>query len=296
MGERGAGMKKRHPVVTGTFAIVIALLLSMPGLVLGAASPATPLWEFGLFNTAARLPHYRGSDEYQWYVLPIPYFIYRGKILRANREGVRGVFLDSEHFEMNLSLWGNPPVTGDSDARDGMDELDALIEAGPALKWYFSGRDPEVPFYLQAALRGACSIDFDGGVDLAYQGLHGAVNLVYLNRRLFKARDLSFGVNLGVDFADSRLNGYFYEVPQSQARPDRPQYEADAGYAGASLAVSLLKKLTDRLSLVLYSRWENVSGAVFEDSPLVKRENNLSFATVLIWKIAESKRPAESYE
>ncbi len=29
-----------------------------------------PLWEFGLFAGAARLPDYRGSDEHKTYVLP----------------------------------------------------------------------------------------------------------------------------------------------------------------------------------------------------------------------------------
>jgi outer membrane scaffolding protein for murein synthesis (MipA/OmpV family) len=275
----------------------LLLLLAYPSVGFGESSGGgKPLWEVGLFTTVASLPYYRGSDEAEWYVLPLPYVIYRGKILRANREGVRGVFLDSPQFELSLSFWGNPPVKGKSSARKGMEDLDAIIEAGPALKWYFAGRSPDNPLYLQAALRGACSIDFEGGLDITYQGLHGTLNLVYRNQLLFKAQKLSFGVNLGVDFADGGLNGYIYDVPLADARPDRPFYDASGGYAGASLSVSLIKKLTDRFSLVLYSRWENLTGAAIEDSPLVKQDNDVVLAFALIWKIAESKRTAQASE
>jgi outer membrane scaffolding protein for murein synthesis (MipA/OmpV family) len=278
-----------------SLALLISLVLPTAGFG-ESSSGGAPLWEVGLFNTAARLPHYRGSDEYEWYVLPLPYLIYRGKILRANRDGVRGVFFDNPHFEMSLSFWGNPPVKGKSRARKGMDDLDAIIEAGPALRWYFTQRSAANPFYVQAALRSACSVDFHGGLDIIYQGLHGTLNLVYLNRLLFKAQKLRFGVNLGIDFADRGLNGYYYDVPMDAVRADRSYYDAAGGYAGASLSLSLVRKLTDRLSLALYSRWENVTGAVFENSPLVKRTNDSVLAVALIWKIAQSKRTAESSE
>ncbi len=51
-----------------------------------------PLWEVGLFNFAADLPHYPGSNETRVYAFPTPFVTYRGKYLRASREGVRGIF------------------------------------------------------------------------------------------------------------------------------------------------------------------------------------------------------------
>ena len=35
-----------------------------------------PLWEAGVFCGAVRIPHYRGSDEYSDYFVPIPYFVF----------------------------------------------------------------------------------------------------------------------------------------------------------------------------------------------------------------------------
>ncbi len=250
----------------------------------------TPLWEFVLFNTAARIPHYRGSDEVNWYFLPLPYLIYRGDVFRIDREGFRGIFYESEYFETDISLFGNPPVDDDNDAREGMDDLDPLFELGPELKWFFTGRDPLNELYLRTALRGVFSIGWDGGPDLAYQGLHGGVNLIYNNGRLFRDQRLRFGFNLGVDVTDADFNDYFYEVDPEDVRPDRPRYNPDGGYAGFSVGASVAKQLTDSLRWGIYGRWDNIDGAAFDDSPLVRQENNFFFGTVLTWRIYSSKQ------
>jgi len=249
-----------------------------------------PLWEFGLFNAAARLPHYRGSDEYKWYVLPLPYIIYRGDIIRANREGIRGIFYDSEYIETSISLYGNPPVSSDNKAREGMSDLDAIFEIGPGIKWFVFGRHPKDSLYLRLALRAAYSLGFDHGVNISYQGLRSGINLIYFNQSFFEKYGLSYGLNAGIDFSNSQLHSYFYDVGHEDVRPGRPYYKSDSGYSGFSLAGTLQKKLTHNLSLGFYTRWDNISGAVYDDSPLVKRDNNFIFGTALTWKIAESKK------
>ena len=59
-----------------------------------------PLWEIGLFQGAIYMPHYRGSDEYKLWVMPLPYAIYRGKFFQLDREGVRGIFYSSKYLEI----------------------------------------------------------------------------------------------------------------------------------------------------------------------------------------------------
>ncbi len=268
--------------------VLLLLFISVPSLAFCEEPPEKPLWEFVLFNGAAAIPHYRGSDEHSWYVVPLPYLIYRGEFLRINREGLRGVFLDTEHFETSISLWGAPPVD-DNDAREGMPDLDAMFEVGPALKWYPFGRATKHSLYFRLACRAAFSADFDDGLDVSYEGLKYGLNLIYENNSLFEEHDVGFGFNAGIDFANSELHGYFYDVPTQYVREDRPFYEADSGYSGFSLAASLSKKLNDRFSLGFYSRWDNLSGAVYEDSPLVKKEDNFTVGAALVWKIMESK-------
>ena len=59
-----------------------------------------PEWEFGLGASAFTLPDYRGSDESRGYVLPFPYVIYRGERVRVDRQGMRGIFFESDRVEV----------------------------------------------------------------------------------------------------------------------------------------------------------------------------------------------------
>lgn len=284
-------------IPAGPFWILLAALFFLSlGTAAFAEEPVDPpegqaLWEFGLFNAAARIPDYRGSDEYQTYVLPLPYVIYRGRIIQADREGVRGIFFRTDRLESSFSVWGNPPVNDDNDARRGMPDLDAIFEAGPAIRWFFLGRDFPDSLHAQASIRAASSIDF-GELDIRYEGIHGAVNLVYDNTRLLRDLGIGFGANLGLDIADGGLNGYFYDVDPAYATPNRPAFSSGGGYAGLSLAVNARKRLTESLSFGVYSRWENSTGAAYADSPLVGTENNFTIGCALTWKIWQSEARA----
>ncbi|MEZ4525525.1 MAG: MipA/OmpV family protein [Desulfobacterales bacterium] len=261
-------MKKQ---IIAILSLCLSLVCACPAQ---SAEEPKPLWEIGLFSGAARIPHYRGSDEYNWYVLPLPYVIYRGEILQADREGLKGIFFKSKSFESSISLSGNPPVDGDNDARQGMPDLDAMFEIGPGLKWHITGDflPQSDALFAQIALRAASSIAFDSGLDLSYLGLHADISLSYACQSLLKNQGIAFGGKISADFADKDLNAYFYDVDSKYARPDRHFYESDSGYAGFSLSGWMNKKLAPSLSLGFYSRWDNISGAVYEDSPLAKEK------------------------
>ena len=47
-----------------------------------AIAQEQPLWELGLGVGALRVPHYRGSDQDHGWVLPVPYFVYNGEVLK----------------------------------------------------------------------------------------------------------------------------------------------------------------------------------------------------------------------
>ena len=55
-----------------------------------AAAAEKPLWELGAGLAALQLPDYRGSDKNRFYLLPYPYFIYRGDIVQVDRERISG--------------------------------------------------------------------------------------------------------------------------------------------------------------------------------------------------------------
>jgi len=252
-----------------------------------AVAPALPLYEYGIIGLAAGIPHYRGSDEYETYVFPLPYFVYRGEIIKADREGVRGIFWNYGKFEMDISLSGNPP-SGDNEAREGMPDLEAMGEIGPALNYYFYQHGDRDALFLQANLRGAFAIDFDGGLDVSHEGWISTVSLTYKDSELFKEHSIRFHLSGGFQFADAGMHSYFYEVAPEHATPERRQYEAEGGYSGLYLAGSIVKELTPRLWVGGYGRWMNIEGAVFEDSPLVRTRNNAIVGAMLVWKLGES--------
>ncbi len=95
-----------------------------------------PLWELGAGLGVLTAPHYRGSKKEVDIMLPFPYAIYRGDVLRIDQdEGVRGKLFERENINLDLSLAGSIPVPDTDDgARTGMDSLDPLVEAGAQLK------------------------------------------------------------------------------------------------------------------------------------------------------------------
>ena len=249
-----------------------------------------PLWECGLFNGAARLPQYNGSDEYSTYVVPLPYFLYRGEVLRAGRDGIKGIFYQGEHVGTDLSMSGNPPVSRDNKARTGMPTPGALVEIGPALKVSFFHKDVPDALTLRGSIRAACSFDVTDDMRAAGEGFRSTLDLAYNNRSLFEKRQLRFGAILSADVIDQEYSDFYYGVPRAYATESRPAYEAGGGYAGFGVSAHATKQLSRRLSVGLFAKWINLEGAAFEDSPLVKTRNNTVLGCALIWQIAESKR------
>src|ERR1043165_1683396 len=102
---------------------------------LPALAEPKPKWELGLGATALTMPDYRGSDERRGYLFPVPYFVYRGESVRVDRQGLRGIFFESDRVELDFSLSGTPPVDSSrNQARQGMPDLDPTLEIGPLVK------------------------------------------------------------------------------------------------------------------------------------------------------------------
>jgi len=267
------------------------VLILIPGI-LGAEPEPEPLWEAGIFTGAVRLPHYPGSDEYRTYAVPAPVLIYRGEFFQADRDGVRGVFVKTDHFETNVSLHGNPPASKRNNAREGMPRLHGVVEIGPSLKWFPCGvHDPD-PLYLMLAWRAGFSINLEGNLTPRYRGHTSGLHLVYRNQTLLSRHDVRFGLNLGLGLADRRFNHYFYGVDEIYSREDRPAYTARNGYSGLELSAYVNRSFGPDFSLMAYGRWDNLDGAVFADSSLVKTRNNYTFGCAIVWWFLKSEKPA----
>ena len=252
------------------------------------AVPQLPKWELGVVAGAARIPHYRGAEEYKWYVVPLPYFVYRGERVQADREGIRGLFYKGPRVETDISLGGNPPVKDGTGAREGMPDLDPLVELGPAARLFLYKGRVVSSIALQASARGVCSFDRDD-LGPGYVGLRGDLALILGSFIPSRGSPWRMGARADVDFGDQDYHRYFYDVDPVYVLPGRPEYHSEPGYGGCSVSAFVVRKLFDGVSVSAYGKWINIEGAVYEDSPLVREHDNFIFGTALTWRFAESK-------
>jgi outer membrane scaffolding protein for murein synthesis (MipA/OmpV family) len=277
------------PQRRGGRAALLAVLLCLCGLMLAPASQALhqPLWELGIGVGALSTPPYRGSDSRVNYIVPFPYFIYRGSFLRVDREGgIRGKLFSGDDISFDLSLAANVPVRNEDDgARRGMDDLDPLIELGTELSidlWRSQDRDQR--FGLDIPLRAVYSV---GNPLLEYQGLTLSP---FLNYRIWQEDEgalMRYSLSAGPIFATSRYHDYFYEVDSRFVTPERPEYHADSGYSGSRVTISVTRHFSKYL-IGAFARYDDLNGAVFEDSPLVETSDYFVVGLVFGWILGES--------
>ena len=247
-----------------------------------------PVWEVGVVAGGGWLPDYPAADENHFQGLALPYAIYRGDFFRLGDGGIaRGLFVDRPWLELNIGLDASFPVdSSDNDAREGMDDLDYLLEAGPKLILKLLYDDAENDVDLSLAARGVISTDFTS-VDTVGFTVNPAVT--YRRHDLF-GQNLRASASLGANFGSEGYNEYFYEVPKGDVRPDRPRYSADAGYVGSELTLGLSWGITDRLRLFGGTQIGFWTGSANEDSPLFRDEVTYGVGGGLRWSFWVSER------
>jgi outer membrane scaffolding protein for murein synthesis (MipA/OmpV family) len=271
-----------------------AALLAAGGLALPLQAEPLPKWELGLGATAFALPDYRGSDERRGYLWPLPFLVYRGESVRVDRQGVRGVFFESDRVQLDFSLSGTPPVdSSKNQARQGMPDLDPTIEIGPLVNaTLFRDREAGTQLDLRLPLRAVIATDFSHAHSAGWVFQPTlALNL----RPQFGGGRWNLGVNTGPIFASGKYHEYYYGVDPQFATPDRPAYSARGGYSGWMGLVSLSRRY-GKLWIGGFARYDALSGAVFEDSPLVRRNSSWMAGVAAAWIVAESDRKVEVFE
>lgn len=262
------------------FVCTTALLFASVQMTPEAHARKLPKWEAGIGIAGLNLPDYRGADERSTYLLPLPYLIYRGDFIRADREGVRGILLDSERLALNLSVNGTLPVSDENNnARRGMEDLQPTVEIGPTLDLkIWRSRDGSSELDLRLPVRGSFAID----TPPQHIGWLAYPNLYLQVRSPFGMDGWQMGLAAGSYIADRHYNAYFYSVAPAYATAARPAYRASSGYGGSQVTWTLSKRFSDYWT-GFFVRYDALSGAAFEDSPLVKKRNAVSAGFAIAW-------------
>ena len=246
-----------------------------------------PLWEAGLGIAGLHFPHYRGSSQTNHYVLPAPYFVYRGEIVKADRHGLRGVFFNTDRIDLNASVGASLPVDSDEiAAREGMPSLRPSLEAGPSLDLtLWRTLDRRVKLDLRLPVRAAVSVESEP----RYIGLQffPHLNLDVHDPAGFAGWNL--GLLTGPVYTNRRYNRYFYAVAPEFATAARPAFEPGEGYAGLQFLAALSKRFP-KYWIGGFVRYDTLRGAAFEDSPLVTSRRYFAAGLGISWILGESSR------
>ena len=268
--------------------------LRMGGLaVLGLAAMASgvqaagdqPLWELGAGLAAFSFPSYRGSDQTHNFLLPVPHFTYHGDFFKADRQGIRGSFFDSDRVDLTVSLALSPPVSSDNTtARTGMPDLKGTFEIGPQMDVTFWRSENRARFVkLLLPLRTAITVE----------GSPKSIGWVFHPKLNMDITDIpgmagwNLGMLAGPLFGDKRQHAYYYTVAPQYATADRPAYEAGSGYAGTQYLVALSKRFP-KYWVGGFVRYDNLGGATFENSPLVRQKDYFAAGIAFTWVFGES--------
>ena len=273
----------RHFATTAT---ICAMLATLP-----ATAEPLPLWEAGLGVAAVSLPDYRGADTSRTYVLPAPYFVYRGEFLKADRNGLRSTLFNSDRVELNLSLNATLPVSSkNNNARQGMASLRPTVELGPTLSvnlWNAPSGKMKLDF--RTPLRTAVTIESSP----RQIGWLFGPNLNLDVREPFGLSGWNLGMLAGPNFQSRDYNRYFYSVGAADATATRPRYDAPGGYAGSQFTAAVSKRFQSYW-VGAFVRYDTLAGAAFEDSPLVQRKNAVSAGVAVTWVFGQSGTMVEA--
>jgi outer membrane scaffolding protein for murein synthesis (MipA/OmpV family) len=242
-----------------------------------------PLWELGLGVAGLSLPDYRGSDRSRAYLLPLPYIVYRGTWLKADRDGARALLFEAPRVKVDVSAAATTPArSSDNTARAGMADLPGTAEIGPNLNVWLAG-SPQQRWRLElrVPVRAAVTVQrspksigatLSPNLNLDLGGVGGGWNV---------------GLLAGPLFADRRYHEHFYGVDAADATPDRPAYRAHGGYAGWRAVAASSRRFGDTW-VGAFARYDGLGGAAFDDSPLVRRRSTFTFGIGVSWILKTS--------
>ncbi len=96
-------------------------------------------------------------------------------------------------------------------------------------------------------------------------------------------------------YGERRYFGYYYDVAPADATVERPAYRTRGGYGGWQ-AIAAISRRFDRIWVGGFIKFDSVRGAVFADSPLVTKWQQVSGGVGISYIFAVSEQRVERDE
>lgn len=245
-------------------------------------SSPQPLWELGAGAFGVSQQAYPGSSQKVNRALVFPYLIYRGKIFRADRDGLGLVAIKTPQMELDIGFaaaFGSN--SNDIDARRGMPDLGTLVEFGPRLKWNLGAGPADGRLRADVALRGV----FDLSDGFSNKGISLEPKLVYESALGAWRYSTSAGLIMG----NQKLADTFYGVAPAYATASRPAYSAESGLVAFRLAANISRPLSPHVRIFGFAQLDSLAGAANNASPLVQKRSGSTLGVGLVYTFAKSE-------
>ena len=260
----------------------LCILLFMVLVTSGSVYADKSQWELGIGLSVLDIPLYPGSSQSKTYVVPVPHVLYRSEKIEVDN-GLQATFLKTQKVRIDISAdFGVPVNSQESTARQGMPDIDLVIQIGPSVEVTLAGaRFKPSHTRLEFPVRAAVATDFRSAQQV---GWIFEPRLTYETRRPEKT-GFAYLLSGGLRFATDDYNDYYYGVDPAFATPIRPAFDAEQGYSGLFIDV-LANWRTNNLIYFAFVRYQNLTGATFENSPLVEQNDYFFVGAGLTWVFA----------
>jgi len=241
-------------------------------------------WELGIGLAVLDIPFYPGSSQSKTYFAPLPHFLYRSDNIEIDN-GLQATFLQTSNVRIDLSAdFGVPVNSVDSVARQGMPDLDLVLQIGPSVEVTLDGgRFKSNHTRLEFPLRAAVATDFKSAENV---GWIFEPRLTYETRRPHKI-GFAYLFSGGLRYATDKYNNYYYAVDPAFVTPIRPAFNSKSGYSGLFID-AIANWRTNDLIYFAVIRYQNLTGAAFENSPLIEQKNYFFIGAGVTWVFARS--------
>jgi outer membrane protein len=233
-----------------------------------------PLYEIGVLAGSGYVPDYPASDQGRVRTIGFPFFIYRGQTFRNDRDnGTYARLLNNSNFEFDFSFGGAFPASSEENkAREGMEDLDWLIQFGPRLVLVVK-RDPNWgEILIRTSFQYTLSTD---GQFTEHQGYRIAPSII-MRKRNFFSRYLEFFTSVMLNYGDNKLNDYFYSIDQKEITSQRKAYNAQAGFISTNFFMGLLYDFNPKTRWFGGIEFSSFKDSVNRSSDLHRTDSNTS--------------------
>ncbi len=266
-------------------AVCISALLCLSSVV---QAEKLPIYELGFGPGALYQNYYLGTKDTRSFAFPAIVPIYRGETFKSDEQGARAQLFKDDRYKLDLSVDFNLAIDSeDIRLREGMPDIDSVLQIGPSLQITLD-KSPGREWRIRLPLRFGSTI----GSDVETAGFTFSPDITYLRDTRFVGSPWRLGLSAGPQFGSSDYHTVYYGVDEEFATADRAAYDPEGGLTGYRFLATFTSKSPKRITS-WFLRYENLSGAAIEDSPLVEQSDGWTAGFIYSFLLFKSKKLVE---